>query len=73
MSAGGRGRPLRDLRDKNLASFAKAHFEEIVTTDPHSFHALKNEYPADNGARSALHELIDGLILSGRAAVAERS
>ena len=33
------------LRDKNLASFAKAHFDEVVTTDPHSFHVLKTRVP----------------------------
>jgi Fe-S oxidoreductase len=55
------------LRDKNLASFAKAHFDEIVTTDPHSFQALKHEYPATNGARSVRHhtQLLSDLILSG--------
>jgi Fe-S oxidoreductase len=55
------------LRDKNLASFAKAHFDEIVTTDPHSFQALKHEYPAANGARSVRHhtQLLSDLILRG--------
>jgi Fe-S oxidoreductase len=55
------------LRDKNLRSFAKAHFDEVVTTDPHSFHALKHEYPATNGARSVRHhtQLLSEMILSG--------
>jgi Fe-S oxidoreductase len=55
------------LRDKNLKSFAKAHFDEVVTTDPHSFHVLKHEYPATNGARSVRHytQLLSDLILSG--------
>ena len=55
------------LRDKNLKSFAKAHFDEIVTTDPHSFHVLKHAYPATNGARSVRHhtQLLGDLILSG--------
>jgi hypothetical protein len=43
------------LRDKNLRSFAKAHFDEVVTTDPHSFHVLKHEYRATNGARTVRH------------------
>ena len=55
------------LRDKNLKSFAKAHFDEVVTTDPHSFHVLKHEYPATNGARTVRHhtQLLSDLILSG--------
>ena len=55
------------LRDKNLASFAKAHFDEVVTTDPHSFQALKHEYPDANGARPVRHhtQLLSDLILSG--------
>jgi Fe-S oxidoreductase len=55
------------LRDKNLRSFAKAHFDEVVTTDPHSFHALKHEYPATNGARTVRHhtQLLSEMILSG--------
>jgi Fe-S oxidoreductase len=55
------------LRDKNLASFAKAHFDEVVTTDPHSFQVLKHEYPATNGVRSVRHhtQLLSDLILSG--------
>ena len=63
------------LRDKNLNAFAKAHFDEIVTTDPHSFHVLKHEYPATNGGRSVLHhtQLLSDLILSGRTAVAEEA
>ena len=55
------------LRDKNLRSFAKAHFDEVVTTDPHSFHVLKHEYRATNGARTVRHhtQLLSEMILSG--------
>jgi Fe-S oxidoreductase len=55
------------LRDKNLKSFAKANFDEVVTTDPHSFHVLKHEYPATNGGRSVRHhtQLLSEMILSG--------
>ena len=54
------------LRDKNLRSFAKAHFDEVFTTDPHSFHALKHEYRATNGARTVRHytQLLSELILA---------
>jgi Fe-S oxidoreductase len=55
------------LRDKNLRSFAKAHFDEVVTTDPHSFHVLKHEYRATNGARTVRHhtQLLSEMILGG--------
>jgi Fe-S oxidoreductase len=55
------------LRDKNLRWFAKAHFDEVVTTDPHSFHALKHEYRATNGARTVRHhtQLLSEMILGG--------
>jgi Fe-S oxidoreductase len=33
------------LVEQNLAAFGKAQFKRIVTTDPHSFNTLKNEYP----------------------------
>jgi Fe-S oxidoreductase len=55
------------LRAKNLRSFAKAHFDEVVTTDPHSFHVLKHEYRATNGARTVRHhtQLLSEMILGG--------
>jgi Fe-S oxidoreductase len=34
------------LAEKNALAFGKYEFEEILTTDPHAFNALKNEYPA---------------------------
>ena len=33
------------LVEQNMAAFGKAQFKKIVTTDPHSFNTLKNEYP----------------------------
>jgi len=47
------------LRDKNLQAFAAAQFQAILTTDPHSYNTLKNEYPnaaagGSNGNGSAL-------------------
>ena len=33
------------LVEQNMAAFGKAQFKQIVTTDPHSFNTLKNEYP----------------------------
>ena len=34
------------LAEKNGRAFSKYQFNEIITTDPHAFNALKNEYPA---------------------------
>lgn len=34
------------MAQKNGQAFKKFKFNEIITTDPHAFNALKNEYPA---------------------------
>lgn len=34
------------LAEKNGRTFSSYQFNEIVTTDPHAYNALKNEYPA---------------------------
>jgi Fe-S oxidoreductase len=34
------------LAEKNGRTFRKYQFKEILTTDPHAYNALKNEYPA---------------------------
>jgi Fe-S oxidoreductase len=34
------------LAEKNGRAFGKYEFNEIITTDPHAYNALKNEYPA---------------------------
>ena len=33
------------LAEKNGKAFSKYEFKEIVTTDPHAYNAIKNEYP----------------------------
>jgi Fe-S oxidoreductase len=33
------------LAEKNAQAFEKYEFNEIITTDPHAFNAIKNEYP----------------------------
>jgi Fe-S oxidoreductase len=56
------------LREKNQQAFAKARFQAIVTTDPHTLNALKNEY-AWNGHRVPVKhytELLDELLQAGR-------
>jgi Fe-S oxidoreductase len=52
------------LVESNMAAFEACDFKAIVTTDPHSYNALKNEYPGLNGERDVLHysELLDNLI-----------
>ncbi|MDE8602491.1 (Fe-S)-binding protein [Marinomonas sp. RSW2] len=34
----------QNLANRNLATLSKYRFNKIVTTDPHAFHCLKNEY-----------------------------
>jgi Fe-S oxidoreductase/nitrate reductase gamma subunit len=56
------------LAEKNQALLAQCKFENIVTTDPHSYNALKNEYQFNgNGHRPIIHmaELLDELISKG--------
>ena len=55
------------LRDHNLEALRTCTFRDIVTTDPHTYNTLRNEYPAPNGGR-VLHysELLDEMIRSGQ-------
>jgi Fe-S oxidoreductase len=43
------------LVEQNLQAFGKARFQRIVTTDPHSFNTLKNEYPQFGGKFDVQH------------------
>jgi len=43
------------LVEQNLQAFGKAQFKRIVTTDPHSFNTLKNEYPQFGGSFDVKH------------------
>jgi Fe-S oxidoreductase len=56
------------LVDKNSLALAKCKFETIVTTDPHTYNTLKNEYLWNGNRPNILHyaELLDQLIASGR-------
>jgi Fe-S oxidoreductase len=57
------------LVEKNKAALEKATFNKIVTTDPHAFNTLKNEYPSEIIAgRPVLHytELLDELLRTGK-------
>ena len=61
------------LRDHNVESMRACSFHDIVTTDPHTYNTLKNEYPHANGGR-ILHytELLDELVRSGRLRFSKR-
>ena len=56
------------LVEQNLAVLAEAKFKQIVTTDPHSYNTLKNEYPEFGGRFRIRHhtEVLQELIESGR-------
>jgi Fe-S oxidoreductase len=43
------------LVEENLEAFGKAQFEQIMTTDPHSLNALRNEYPQYGGMWPVQH------------------
>jgi Fe-S oxidoreductase len=56
------------LSEKNSQALAKCKFETIVTTDPHTYNTLKNEYPWNGNRPNILHyaELLDKMISSGQ-------
>jgi len=57
------------LVEQNCKALQKAQFKAIITTDPHTYNTLKNEYPADvMQDRKVMHysELLDQLIQSGQ-------
>lgn len=56
------------LAEKNTAAMDKCKFSTIITTDPHTYNTLKNEYPANGNNHPILHytELLDQLIASGK-------
>ncbi len=63
----------QSLARHNIAVLNRYHFERIVTTDPHAFHILKNEYgdfyPAGKGGDyEVLHHsaFINELVQAGR-------
>ena len=69
------------LAQKNLTALQKCQFEQIVTTDPHTYNALKNEYTWSNGETQPLSakfpvrhyaELLDELLRSRRLTVHQR-
>jgi len=66
------------LRDKNMQAFEKVQWKNgnriVVTTDPHTFNTLKNEYPWNGNRPSVVHysEVLEQLLGSGKLAVARK-
>jgi len=56
------------LRDKNQQAFAKAKFQAIVTTDPHTLNVLRHEYHWNGNRVPVKHytEVLDELLTAGR-------
>lgn len=56
------------LQEKNRQAFAKAQFKAIVTTDPHTFNTLKNEYHWNGDRVPVKHytEVLDELLQAGQ-------
>ncbi len=60
------------LVEENLEALRQARFEELFTTDPHSYNTLRNEYPGFGLEREVRHhtELLAELVAEGRLPVA---
>jgi Fe-S oxidoreductase len=60
------------LVEENISVMKDCRFAKIITTDPHSYHTLKNEYPHYGGNWEVLHytEVLDRLIQEGKLAFA---
>ena len=58
----------RELASENIEMFKESGCKEIVTSSPHSFNAIKNEYPEFDGVFTTIHhtEFIWRLIQEGR-------
>jgi Fe-S oxidoreductase len=56
------------LAENNIATLSSAGFKRIVTTDPHSFNTIKNEYPDFGGKYEIVHytQMVLELIREGR-------
>jgi Fe-S oxidoreductase len=56
------------LVEKNTAALKKCTYQSLITTDPHTYNTLKNEYNGAANGHPVLHtsELLDKLIASGK-------
>jgi len=62
------------LTEKNMRALSKCKYQTIITTDPHSYNTLKNEYPWNGNRPAILHtaELLDQLIDSGQIKISKK-
>jgi Fe-S oxidoreductase/nitrate reductase gamma subunit len=60
------------LVEKNKAVMEKSTYKAIVTTDPHSYNALKNEYHLNGTPVLHYTELLDQLIASGKLTLSQK-
>lgn len=62
------------LAEQNIATMSKCKFERVITTDPHTLNALKNEYPDYGGKWETIHytRLLAQLIEQGRIKLAKK-
>ena len=56
------------LAEDNIQTLEQCQFEEIITTDPHTYNALKNEYPEKGAQYKVRHysEFLLELVKSGQ-------
>jgi Fe-S oxidoreductase len=57
-----------DLAEENVTTISECSFDRILTSDPHTFNTLKNEYPQFGGSWNVLHhsQLLLELLERGR-------
>jgi Fe-S oxidoreductase len=57
-----------DLAESNIEAISGCEFERILTSDPHSFNTIRNEYPALGGSWPVVHhtQLLLELVEAGR-------
>ncbi len=62
------------LAEANVKAVSACRFGRVLSSDPHSYHTLKNEYPSFGGSWPVVHhsELMLELIEAGRLAPARR-
>jgi len=61
------------LFEKNKAVMEKSTYKAIITTDPHSYNTLKNEYQLDGVPVLHYTELLDQLISSGKLKLSKKT
>jgi Fe-S oxidoreductase len=60
------------LAEENVRTISDCEFERIFSSDPHTFHTLRNEYPQHGGEWTVLHHSQLLLELLERGAIAPR-